>query len=85
MSTRNVGANALNAQELTSFVERIEVINEEIAALQDDVKDILKEASEKGLDKATIKKVISLRKKDKQTLAFEQEMLEAYLIALKMV
>lgn len=71
MSNTEVGG--LNTARLKSIVERIEQVNEEIAALTSDRKDIMLEAKSAGFDTKAITHVIKLRKKN----ASEREMEEA--------
>lgn len=49
---------------LRSFVERVERINEEIKASNDDKRDIYAEARSNGFDVKALKAVIALRAKD---------------------
>lgn len=52
------------ADQLRSFVERIERVEEEISSLNADKSDIYKEARSLGFDVKTIRKVVSQRKLD---------------------
>ena len=56
----------LAAGKLKSFVERIERLEEEKAGIAADIKDIYSEAKGEGFDTKIIRKIISLRKKDRQ-------------------
>jgi uncharacterized protein (UPF0335 family) len=80
-----VGDNVISRSELKGFVDRIESVNGEIAELQDDVKEIKKEAKGKGYDLKIIDWVIKQRKIDPRVREVEQEMREAYMIALGMM
>ncbi|MBT3358637.1 MAG: DUF2312 domain-containing protein [Rhodospirillales bacterium] len=62
------------ADRLRSFVERVERLEEEKAALSADVKDIYAEAKGSGFDVKTIRQIVRLRKMD-QTDRDEQEAL----------
>jgi uncharacterized protein (UPF0335 family) len=48
--------------KLVQFIQRIERVNEEIAGLQTDVRDLLKEAKGEGYDVKAIREIIKLRK-----------------------
>ena len=61
-----------------SFVERIERVNEEIKAGNEDKSEILKEAKSAGFDTKAIKAVVRDRAKDTQKLTEEQEIYELY-------
>jgi uncharacterized protein (UPF0335 family) len=73
------------AQELRSIVERVERINEEKKALQDDASEIFKEAKGKGYDVPTLRQVIRLRAKDPEQRRQHQALLDLYLHALGML
>lgn len=72
----------MNNELLLSLVERIEKLNEESEAIAADVKEIYKEALAQGFDPKYIKKCIALRKKDKDEIAEEDEVLSLYRKAL---
>ncbi len=82
MSDNEVGG--LAAGKLKQFVERIERLEEEKAGIAADVKDVYSEAKGEGFDTKIIRKVISLRKKDRQERQEEEELLELYKAALGM-
>lgn len=75
-----VGDNA--KQALVGFVERLERLEEEKAALTDDTKEVLSEAKSTGFDTPTLRKVIRLRKMDPEKRKIAEAMLETYLAAL---
>lgn len=70
------------AARLKSFVERVERLEEERAALAEDVKGVMAEAKASGFDTKIIKKVIRLRKMDEQKRREEQELLDLYASAV---
>lgn len=53
------------------FIERVKVVQTEIAMLQDDVKDIWNEARDYGLDVTVLKKVLARMKKTAAELEAE--------------
>ena len=71
--------------QLRSFVERIERLEEEKKTIQDDVKDVYAEAKGNGFDTKILRRVISLRKKDANERAEEEAILDLYLQALGMM
>src|ERR1019366_7800292 len=75
--TDNVGR-----EQIKSFVERIERLNEEIASLSDDRKAVYAEAKFSGFDTKILRKVIARRKRDAAELAEEDAILSLYLGAL---
>ena len=72
----------MNKDLLLSLVERIERLNEESAKISADIKEIYHEATSQGFDVKYIKKCIALRKKDKDEIDEEDELLAMYRTAL---
>jgi uncharacterized protein (UPF0335 family) len=72
------------ADQLKSFVERIERLEEEKAGIAGDIKEIYAEAKGNGFDTKVMRKIISLRKKDHAERQEEEAILELYLQALGM-
>ena len=71
--------------QLRSFVERIERLEEEKKTIVDDINDVYGEANGMGFEKKILKKVIALRKKDEQERMEEDLILDTYLHALGMI
>ena len=76
-----VGHN-MAADRLKSIVERIEKLEEERKALQEDIKDIYTEAKSAGFDTKVLRMVIASRKKDQAEWEEQQALLETYMKAL---
>jgi uncharacterized protein (UPF0335 family) len=72
------------ADQLKSFIERIERLEEEKAGIAGDIKEIYAEAKGNGFDTKVIRKIISMRKKDYAERQEEEAILELYLQALGM-
>ena len=72
----------LPGARLKSFIERIERLEEEKAAIADDIKDVYAEAKGTGFDTKTMRKVISLRKMDSEKRQEADMLLETYKAAL---
>jgi uncharacterized protein (UPF0335 family) len=70
--------------QLKSLVERIERLEEEKKTIAADIKEVYAEAKGHGFDTKILRKVISIRKKDKEELEEEEAMLDLYLGALGM-
>ena len=81
--TRDVGGVA--GERLRSFIERIETLEEEKAAIADDIKEIYAELKGVGYDAKTVRKIVSLRKKDAEKRREEDELLDLYKTAVGMV
>ncbi|MAI17117.1 MAG: DUF2312 domain-containing protein [Rhodobacteraceae bacterium TMED111] len=73
-----------SGKRLLSYIERIERLEEEKTALAEDIKEVYSEAKGIGLDAPTIRKIVAERKKDKDKLQEEKELLEVYKSAIGM-
>ena len=71
-------------QRLKSFVERIERLEEEKAALMEDIKEVYAEAKGTGFDTKTMRKIVSLRKMDHEKRRESEELLDLYKSAIGM-
>ena len=79
----NVGGVA--AEQLTQYIERVERLEEEKATTAEHIRDVYAEAKGNGYDTKTIRKVVTLRKKEIHERNEEQELLDLYLHALGMI
>ncbi len=82
-SSSDVGGVA--GQRLVSFIERVERLEEEKAALMEDIKEIYAEAKGVGFDVKTIRKIVALRKMDSEKRRESEELLELYKSAVGML
>jgi uncharacterized protein (UPF0335 family) len=78
-------ATTVSAGQLRAIVERIERLEEEKKAVAEQIKEVFAEAKGNGFDVKTIRKIISLRKKDPDERSEEDAMLELYMHALGML
>jgi uncharacterized protein (UPF0335 family) len=74
----------VTANELRQFVERIERLDAEKKDLAEQQKEVMAEAKARGYDTKVLRKVIALRKRDKDDIAEEEAVLEMYKEALGM-
>lgn len=72
----------VGADQLRSFVERIERLNEEKAALAADIREIYAEVKDSGFDTKAIRAVVRLRAMDKSDRDEQEAILELYAHAL---
>lgn len=72
------------AQELKSFIERIENLEEEKAEVAENIKEVYSEAKGRGFDTKVLRAVIARRKKDAEAVAEFETILQLYLEALGM-
>jgi uncharacterized protein (UPF0335 family) len=68
--------------QLRAIVERIERIEEDIKALNEDRKEIYDEAKGNGFDVRILREVIRLRKQDPKERDEKETLLESYLHAI---
>jgi uncharacterized protein (UPF0335 family) len=84
MSKSNrVGGVAVD--QLKSIIARVEKLEEEKAAIADDIKDVFAEAKGNGFDVKAIRQILKLRKMDAQEREEEETILDTYLRALGML
>lgn len=72
------------AEELRQFIERIERLEEEGRAINEDKADVYGEAKGRGYCTKTMKKILKIRRQDKDARMEEEAILETYLAALGM-
>lgn len=82
--TPGEGHNSKNAtgDRLKSIIERIERLAEERQTFSDDIKDVYAEAKGNGFDAKVIRKIVALRKRDKDSVLEENEVMATYLHAI---
>lgn len=73
------------ADELRQFIERIERLEEEKAAIAGDIKEVMAELKGRGFDVKAVRTILRLRKKDHAERQEEEAILELYMQALGMV
>ncbi|MDO8838042.1 MAG: DUF2312 domain-containing protein [Parvibaculum sp.] len=78
-------SNGIARDQLRSIVERIERLEEEKAALANDIKEVYAEAKGNGFDTKTLRQVVRIRKQDKAERQEQEAILDLYLSALGMV
>lgn len=78
------GKGGVAGERLKSFVERIERLEEEKAALGSDIRDVYSEAKGAGFDTKVMRQIVRLRKMDSQDRREQEELLDLYKRALDM-
>lgn len=71
-------------ESLTSFVNRIERLNEERDSLSADIREVYSEAKGTGFDTKIMRQVVRMRKLDKADFQEQEAVLDLYLNALGM-
>ncbi len=72
------------AEELRQFVERFERLEAEKKDIADQQKEVMAEAKGRGYDTKVMRKLIAMRKRDRDDLAEEEAVLDMYRQALGM-
>ena len=72
------------AGELRQFIEQFEQLDAEKKDIAERQKEVMAEAKARGYDTKVMRKVIALRKRDKDDVAEEETILEMYKAALGM-
>ena len=74
----------VTADELRQFIERFERLEAEKKDIAEQQKEVMAEAKGRGYDTKVLRKVVALRKRDKDDIAEEEAVLEMYKEALGM-
>ncbi len=76
------GAKTIAADRLRSFIERVERLEEEKAAIMNDVKEVYAEAKGEGYDVKIMRQVVRIRKMDRADRQEAEALLDLYLSAI---
>jgi len=74
----------VTADELRQFIERFERLDAEKKDIAEQQKEVMAEAKGRGYDVKVMRKVIALRKRDRDEIAEEEAVLDMYKEALGM-
>ena len=74
----------VTADELRQFIERVERLDAEKKDLAEQQKEVMAEAKGRGYDTKVMRKLITMRRRDKDDIAEEEALLEMYKEALGM-
>jgi uncharacterized protein (UPF0335 family) len=74
--------NSTAQSQLKTIIERIERLEEDKAAVANDLKEVFAEAKGNGFDTKTLRKVIRWRKQDRAKRQEEEALLDLYLSAI---
>ncbi|PPB79805.1 uncharacterized protein (UPF0335 family) [Albidovulum inexpectatum] len=77
-------AYSFAAEELRQFIEQYESLEAEKKDITERQKEVMAEAKARGYDTKVMRKVIALRKRDRDDIAEEEALLEMYKAALGM-
>ena len=71
-------AGGIAADRLKSFIERIERLEEEKAAIAGDIKEVYSEAKSSGFETKIMRQIVRLRKMDAQERSEQEQLLDVY-------
>ena len=74
----------VTADELRQFIERYENLAQEKSDIMDQMKEVLSEAKGRGYDTKVMKKIIAIRKRNRDDVENENAMTQMYMEALGM-
>lgn len=75
----------VSADELRAFIEQYESLEAEKKDVSDRQKDVMAKAKGRGYDTKIMRKVIAMRKRNRDDITNEEAILEMYMSALGMV
>lgn len=75
---KNANHGAIDNAQLISYIERIEHLNEDAAAIAADIKEVFDEAKSAGYDPKYIRQMIALRKMDADERDEQDELTKMY-------
>jgi uncharacterized protein (UPF0335 family) len=74
----------ITGDQLKSYIERIEKLEEEKANIGADIREVYSEAKANGFDTKVMRQLVRLRKMDQQDRAEQEELLHVYKTAIGM-
>ena len=77
-------SGGVSAERLRSFIKRIEKLEEDKAAVSEDLKEVYSEAKGTGFDVKIIRQIVRLRKIELEKRREQEELLELYKSVLGM-
>jgi uncharacterized protein (UPF0335 family) len=77
-------AGEISSERLRSFIKRIEKLEEDKAAVSEDLKEVYSEAKGTGFDVKIIRQIVRMRKVEVEKRREYEELLELYKAALGM-
>lgn len=81
---QNEPTEAVAADELRAFIERVERMEEEKSAIGSDIKEIFAEAKGRGFDPKILRMIVKIRKQDANERAEQEAILGLYMSAMGM-
>ncbi len=79
---KDAKTGGIAAEALRQYIDRIERLEQEKKALAEDIKDVYGQVKSQGFDPKIVRKIISLRRRDRREREEEDELLALYLAAI---
>jgi uncharacterized protein (UPF0335 family) len=76
--------SGITAEQLRSYIERVERLESEKAEIADQIKEVMSDAKANGFDTKVMRQVLKLRKMNARDRAEQESLLELYTRALGM-
>lgn len=77
-------SSGISAERLRSIIKRIEKLEEDKAAVSEDIKEVYAEAKGTGFDVKVIRQIVRMRKVEVEKRREHEELLELYMSAIGM-
>jgi uncharacterized protein (UPF0335 family) len=84
MSKQEKTSGVISGERLKSIINRIEKLEEDRAAVSEDITEVYAEAKGTGFDVKIIRQIIKLRKQELEKRREESEILDLYMSAIGM-
>lgn len=73
----------ISGNQLRQFIERVEYLEEQKAAIAGDIREVMAEAKGSGFDIKVVRQILKMRKMDQDELQEQESLLTVYLQALE--
>ncbi len=70
------------AELLRKLIQRVENLEQERSGVAEDIREVYSEAKAYGFDPKTMRRVVMLRRQDRQARQEEQDLVDTYMAAL---
>lgn len=79
------GSNQIPTEQIRSYIERIERLEEEKSTIAEDLRGVYAEAKHFGFDTKALRRIVAYRRKDKASREEEEAIFELYANALGLI